>query len=390
MNISYSFLREKFDLWVITLFLFSCNVALMAPLFFYGFNIFLVLILSLLMFFVNNKIDKKTINLIAFFFFLFFPLLIIQSTYLFYADAIWQQGLFTIFVTIIVLLICNYINLVKISIIIKALNISILVFSIPIILQFFYVYVLGGDPFKVDIASFFGGIYSRSGNTNTATVDFIYTYRPTGFTSEPSTSSGVISSFMILNYLICKDKYKFVLILGIVGMILSMSTLGTILAILLSVLFFVNSLKKMLVVFFVGSISSGFLLLQLGARYERFISGDDGSNNVKKEVIHYFLSDPFITLFGYSNPIISSFNSPQYFQALGDLGFFLTIIGRYGLLVGLIFLFFFIIWLISIKFSMKEYFLIILALLKFSTCLSPAFIIFCLILNRIKTEREYK
>lgn len=388
MNIQIMDFKKIIDLFLLTLLIFSANVALMAPISFYGFNIGLVFLISLVGFLFSKVLEKDSLIVISVIFFLFSPLLLIQATYLYYADAIWVMGIFTILISIVTLLFYSFIKKISFDILLKSIKYSIYIFSLPIIIQFFYVYILGGDPLTVDVATYLGGEYSRSGNTLNATVENIYTYRPTGLTSEPSMSSGVISSLIALYYTANKNANKIVIYAGLLAMILSLSTLGILMSIVMSMVIFINSAMKTFVFLIVSFFSSGFIFFQLGNRYERFLSGDDGSNNIKKEVINYFFSDQMIMLFGYSNPVVSSFNSPIFFQAFGDLGFFLTIIGRYGLVVGAAFLIFFSVWLLKLKFNWKEYILIVIGLLKFATCLAPAFLIYCMILQRINFERN--
>ena len=110
----------------------------------------------------------------------------------------------------------------------------------------------------------------------------------------------------------------------------------------------------------------------INARIEAFLDGDDGSNNVKLEVIEYFFSDINITLGGYGF-LASSDNTPVFYNALGDLTFFINTFTIFGLILGAFIMLYFVIFLIKSKSSVKEKALICLSLIKLS---NPAFMFF--------------
>ena len=133
--------------------------------------------------------------------------------------------------------------------------------------------------------------------------------------------------------------------------------------------------------------SSGFIFILLFERFTRFESGNDGSNNAKLEVIKYYFSDLGIILFGFSTPNTSKFTPPDFFHALGDLGFVFNAIGRYGLIVGGLVIAIIIIGLLKTKTTLREKILLFLGVLKLNI-LAPFFIIMVIVVGKISNERK--
>ena len=385
MLIKKTKIRESRDIFLLFLLFFSTNVALMAPIVFYGVNIFLYILLCISMFLIRFEFSKKMYFLILIFSLVFTSLIFIQSTYLYYGRYIFDLSFFSIVMGIFCLLTFEFIRNTSTEIIVKTLKYSIYIFAIPIILQYVYVYVFGGNPSLVDISTYLGGDVSRSMGVGDVEEKSLI-FRPTGFTSEPAISSGVISSLCALYYLGEKNK-QLPIVIGVSGMILSMSTLGILLAVIISSLCFVDSLKKLFVFMCGAIVSSGFIFILLFERFTRFESGNDGSNNAKLEVIKYYFSDLGIILFGFLTPNTSIFTPPDFFHALGDLGFVFNAIGRYGLIVGGLVIAIIIIGLLKTKTTLREKILLFLGVLKLNI-LAPFFIIMVIVVGKISNERK--
>jgi len=132
-----------------------------------------------------------------------------------------------------------------------------------------------------------------------------------------------------------------------------------------------------------------FIHDSLISRYEYFMSGDDGSNNVKLEVLEYLFSNfnYYTTGLGFSG---KDDISPVFFEALYDLTYFLTPIVYFGIYIGGFIIIFSLGLLIKANFIFSEKILIALSLIKLSGPTFMFFNLFILILFIINKKRGAK
>lgn len=370
--------------------MFFVNINLQVPFVFYGLKIGGITFLLFIRFILYPKISYESLALAIFILIAFTLLLIIQYQYLYYRDFIWDTGLYALITAVMGVLFFDFIRIINIKIIEKSLLILIMIFSLPIVFQFIGAYAFHLSSETLDIALLLGGEPSRSGDIG-RNIEYIYTYRPTGLTSEPSMSSGVIFSLLTLYYFV-RGQFnlqpkKIPIIIGVSGMLLSLSTLGLILSILFSIVVFSKSIKHLMLCFLIGFLIYPFIYILASTRVERFISGNDGSSNVKVEMFNFYFSDPLITLFGYSSPNFTAFGGDSKFEAMSDLSFVFASFGKYGLIFGTIIVVFVFLSLLKAKLNYREFILVLLAMIKISSFLSLTLIIFLSLIFRIKSEK---
>lgn len=373
-----------------TALMFCVNINLQVPFVFYGLKIIGVPILLVLRFILYPRVSYKSLVLAISFLIAFTLLLSIQYQYLYYRNFIWDTGLYALITAVMGILFFDFIRVINIKVIEKSLFLLIMIFSWPIILQFIGAYVFNLSSESLDIALLLGGDPSRSGDIG-RNIDYIYTYRPTGLTSEPSMSSGVIFSLLTLYYFVRSQfnlqPNKIPILIGVSGMLLSLSTLGLILSLLFSIVVFSKNIKHLILFLLSGFLLYPFINILANTRIERFIGGDDGSSNVKIEMVNFYFSDPLIILFGYSAPNFTAFGGDSMFEAMSDLSFVLASFGKYGLIFGSIIVVSVFLFLLKAKLNFREFILVFLAMIKLSSILSLTLIIFLSLVYRIKSEK---
>ncbi|MBI0396526.1 hypothetical protein I5554_18625 [Acinetobacter sp. TGL-Y2] len=346
------------------LLLFCFTLDVQSVIAFYGTQFFGLTLLLIYRFIVYPYINLNSLKLLMFMVCLLEFMCFIQ--YLYINDIImvliYQKVIFLISVS---LLLFDYIKLYDIKKINKALSIYIIFLSCTIFIQFIGFYILHLDKAKLDVGVLLGGSPARTEYLGE------WVYRPTSITSEPSVFVGIQFGLLVLQYFI-DEKAKLTRIIGIISICLSMSFLGLILVFLYLAIVYSKNIKN----YIFGSLALFLFYLfsfeMINARIEAFLDGDDGSNNVKLEVIEYFFSDINITLGGYGF-LASSDNTPVFYNALGDLTFFINTFTIFGLILGAFIMLYFVIFLIKSKSSVKEKALICLSLIKLS---NPAFMFF--------------
>lgn len=373
-----------------TALMFFANINLQVPFVFYGLKIVGITFLLFIRFMLYPKISYKSLVLVISFLIAFTLLLSIQYQYLYYRDFIWDTGVYALITAVMGILFFDFIRIINIKIIEKSLLFLIMVFSLPIIFQFIGAYVFHLSSESMDIALLLGGDPSRSGDIG-RNIDYIYTYRPTGLTSEPSMSSGVIFSLLTLYYFV-RSQFNLLpkripIVIGVSGMLLSLSTLGLILSILFSIVVFSKNIKHLMLFLLSGFLIYPFIYVLANTRIERFISGNDGSSNVKIEMINFYFSDPLIILFGYSSPNFTAFGGDSKFEAMSDLSFVFASFGKYGLIFGTIIVVSVFLFLLKAKLNFREFVLVFLAMIKISSILSLTLMLFLSLIFRIKSEK---
>lgn len=186
-------------------------------------------------------------------------------------------------------------------------------------------------------------------------------FRAAGFFDEPAVYSLHMVALLVMLYM-QERKFSGLISVTLASLFLSFSFIAIIQAILLSCLFIKN--KRNLIVPCVICFIVIFLFKDnIHERYIQFVSGDDGSNNTKLDTIkNLFLG--FRWLFGYG---LVGYNQsfPLYYQGLYDLTFWGANFTLYGIVVGLIVNF--VTFMFILKFSIKDFLLINVVLLKLST-----------------------
>lgn len=350
------------------LFLFF-SLDVQAPISFYGTQFIGLTTLVIIRFLIYPKISLNCLKL-------FFSVVVLLETLCFIQNLYIKQEILilvyqrVIFLLSVGILLLDYLILTKEEVLKKALLIFISFMSCIVICQFLGFYFLHIDRSQLDFGLLLGGEESRTWYTG----DWLY--RPTGITSEPSIFVGVQFGLLSIQYLLDKNA-KISRLLGVLSLTLSMSFLGLILAFL----FLIVVYSKNIINYFFGAL---FLFLFyifsfeiINDRIEKFMQGDDGSNNVKIEAFKYFFSDPNITFFGYGF-LFRSEGQPQFYDALLDLTFYLNSLTVFGVFIGLIILFYFFYFLLKSNSSLKEKILILLSLVKLS---NPSVLFFTLFIS---------
>lgn len=235
---------------------------------------------------------------------------------------------------------------------------------------------------EIDYSILSGGEPSRMWN--------VLGLRPSGLTGEPSIYSGIMISMLALMFFLNKKKIT-VIYFGLGSVFLTLSTLGVLLGVLFFMLISLRkiSFKKIVLVSFIGIITSGMLSSALLARYERFESGADVSNNVKFDIVDTMLSHSEIGLLGYGL-VGKSESAPDYYTALYDLTLFGNLIVIFGIPLGIILSIGGVVCILKCKLQFYEKCLFILTLLKITI---PNFIFFyifiCIISHILKNRTLY-
>lgn len=375
-----SFSREP-GLIFLLLFLLCFSLDVQAPISFYGTQFLGLSFLLVIRLLIYPKISEKSLK-IFFSAFVFLEILcFIQFQYI-------QQNILVlvyqkvIFLLSVSILMYDFLIRTKEKVLKKAISIYITFMSSIVILQFLGFYVFNFERTFLDFGLLLGGEESR----NWYVGDWLY--RPTGITSEPSIFIGIQFGLLTIQYLIDK-KARMSRIIGVFSLALSMSFLGLILAALYLIIFYSSSLKNYIVGFFILLLFYFYSFELINERLTRLGSGEDGGNNIKLDAFNYFLSDPAITFFGYGF-LFPSEGSPQFYDALLDLTFYLNTITVFGVFLGSILLLLFFYFLMNSRTSMKERVLICLSLVKLS---SPAYLFFsCFMILSIciLKNRKYK
>lgn len=363
----------------ILLFCFSLDVQ--APISFYGTQFVGLSLLVIFRFIVYPKISLKCIQLF-FFIVIFLEILCYFQNLYIKKDIlvlVYQRVIFLISVAI---LLYDYLKIMNLEVLKKVISFFILLMSIIVIFQFFGFYFLNIDRALLDFGLLLGGEESRTWYFG----DWVY--RPTGITSEPAIFVGTQFALLTVQYLIHKDA-KLSRLVGVLSLTLSMSFLGLILAALYLIVVYSKNIKNY--IFGVVSLFLFYLFSfdMINTRIEKFNSGEDGSNNVKLEAFNYFLSDPNITFFGYGF-LFRSEGSPQFYDALLDLTFYLNVFTTLGLFLGSIVFIIFINFIYKSRSSFKEKILVLLVLIKLSNPSVLFFSLFMVLFIAIIKKRDLK
>lgn len=356
---------------------FCFSIELNTPIIFYGTQFFGVSLLVLLRLIFYPKISISKIYFIVFLLLIWEGLVYLQTKSTLYSD-LFINSQKSIFLFFSMYLIYDLIDVCfKRESLLKAINLCILLFGGIVVFQFFSFYFLGIPQDRLDFSIILGGGSSRSGY-----IDELY--RPTSLMPEPAIFVGVQIALLVLQYLLNKHN-NLIRVFGLVSVLISMSFAGILLVFLYATLVYVQKIKNIIFYAISVFVASIYLSDIFGKRLDSISSGGDGSNNVKIEILNYFLSDANHIFLGYGN-IMSSKSTPLFFEGATDLTFLFTSLAVFGVFIGSLILISFGCWLVRSSYSIREKFLILLPLIKLT---NPGVIFFsCFIFLIIAINKQ--
>ncbi|HHF3094351.1 TPA: hypothetical protein ACPJ00_003254 [Vibrio diabolicus] len=264
----------------------------------------------------------------------------------------------------------------------RSLKIIILISVFFVYTQFVSFYVFH---FNFDLSTLLGGEPARSGSG--------HIYRPVGLTTEPAIHSGFMLGMLTLYY-ICRNKVDSVVMLGLSSLFLSMSVFGIIAALIFIVVtcFNFRSYVSIIIGLLLLITSFYFVFDILQSRLDLFLSGGDGSNNVKVTILKDIIYSNVISLIGFGF-VGKAGDAPLYYEALYDMTLPINLIVLFGLPIGLIALAVIFVLFIKLQFDLRSKALIALTLLKVSSLTSiffPCFVCILYCLNNHKLKSSLK
>lgn len=350
--------------------LFFTIIELPAPIIIYGTQIFVIAFLVLCRFLLYPKIKIIILIYSILMLLILTTLSYYQYSYLSYTEIFWLNSVRTEFWILMAILSYDFFKSLNYNIYFKVINLIILLSATSVITQTISFHML---KYELDYSILLGGDSVRS----IATLGDLV-YRPTGLTAEPAIHSGIMVGLLCLRYILDK-RIDLIFIIGITSILLTFSTFG----ILVSISIFAIVYSKNIITFLLGGVlawfGSLFFLESLLDRWKLFLSGDDGSNNVKIDVFNDFISNNQIFLFGYGF-IGKSPTAPSFYEALYDMTLYFNIFIYWGIFIGIFLLFIIIFLLMKNKFSIKEKLFISLVFIKLSGPTFMFFSFFCMLL----------
>ena len=192
--------------------------------------------------------------------------------------------------------------------------------------------------YDLNIGLFFGGEGHRAFATGGV-------YRPTGIFDEPAIYS-MFCSGLILMRLLYNRHFDWIILLGFLSIFLTLSFVGFILAgfMLLAYsslkikIIFAGIIIFVLIVLYSPLFSDNYII----NRIDLLFSGSDSSTNKKLSVISDWLESQELFNFGYGYIGLRDW-TPNYYEAVYDLTFYITLFTQFGFYFGV----FYMIWFIS-------------------------------------------
>lgn len=366
--------KDKFIFFAL---LVVCSIDLPSTVIVYGAQIGVISFLFLTILFRRGVVSTKyllvSLSLSLFMIFITY----IQAGYSPHNELIWKFCFRIVFWLIVFSQIYPYITELRTDIVTSCLSTWIYIYSLFLYVQFLAFYLFH---IEIDYSILSGGEPSRMWN--------VLGLRPSGLTGEPSIYSGIMISMLALMFILNKKKIT-VIYFGLGSVFLTLSTLGVLLGVLFFILINLRkiSFKKIVLVSFIGIITSGVLSSALLARYERFESGADVSNNVKFDIVDTMLSHSDIGLLGYGL-VGKSESAPDYYTALYDLTLFGNLIVIFGIPLGIIISIVVVVCILRCKLQFYEKCLFILTLLKITIPNFIFFYVFICIISHILKNRS--
>lgn len=367
---------NKIALFLLFLYIQMSFITLTAIISTYGTELFGIFFVVILMVLYSSKVYLNSIFYAALSTVFLMGMTYLQSSYLQYSEILFLNAIRTAFWLSMALILYPYVKIMNSTSIAEVIRYVILLNASTVLVQFLSYYIAG---FVVDFSLLLGGEPSRNISGSL--------FRPTGLTSEPSIFAGALFGCIVIYYLI-KQKIDFVVALGLLSMVLTLSTLAALLVVAFLGLVSVISFKRVLLLLPFSICATLVLMPSILKRLEAFESGDDASNNVKIAVLKNWIDEPMIHSFGYGL-VGKSNTAPVYYEALYDM----TIIGNtfviYGVYLGFIILSFFSWWLLKLHFALVGKLLILIALVKLSSPNVLFFSCFILIVCAISYQNQY-
>ncbi|EHV5552249.1 hypothetical protein K0W38_003487 [Vibrio vulnificus] len=324
---------------------------------------------------------KVNIRLNFLFFVIFLVILVttkLNSIYGEYTGILWLNAMRSSFWAFIAFNLYAYIKYQPKAYLESSLRIIILISVFFVYVQFVSFYVFH---FNFDLSTFLGGDPARSGSG--------HIFRPVGLTTEPAIHSGFMLGMLTLYY-ICRSKVDSVVMLGLSSLFLSMSVFGIISALIFIIVtcFNFRSYVSIIIGLFLLIISFYFVFDILQSRLDLFLSGGDGSNNVKVTILKDIVYNDVVSMIGFGF-VGKTSDAPLYYEALYDMTLPINLIVLFGLPIGLIALSITLVLFFKLQFDRRSKALIALTFLKVSSLTSiffPCFvcILYCLNNHNLK------
>ncbi|EHW9965035.1 hypothetical protein K1240_004516 [Escherichia coli] len=245
-------------------------------------------------------------------------------------------------------------------IIFKAVSAALVIYVTCLVLQVIF-YSLHGT--IIDYSTMIGGEPSRNMMSGVG-------FRPTGFAAEPSVYCGITAWLISLRYAMNK-KTDTLFILSCMSMLLTLSFVG---AFLCFGILLIGMLRVRMIIPVMGFAFIGYLVLidRINERVSLFLSGADGSNNVKIDTITNFMANPDIYTYGYGF-VGKSISAPPFYESLYDMTIFGNFITIFGLPFGVLCIVLYCVFIIKIKITKRAKLMMLLSSLKISL---PFFAVF--------------
>lgn len=360
-----------------------CTIDLPAAIIVYGTQIIGLIVVAVLILIKVQKISLTAVTIWAGFTILFVMITYVQSISIEHVSLIWKFAGRVIFWFFIFSLITPFFQELNRRDVVSILQTWIIIFSLFLYAQFLLYYVFG---YVVDYSVILGGEPSRILNN--------VGLRASGLTSEPSIYSGMMISLLILHYIYNGQKNNFYTLFGGVSILLTFSTLGFFLFTLYLSITLLRHMSIKKIILLIGTITSVVVLIMplLISRYERFINGDDVSNNVKFSVVENLLNNTSLFTLGYG-VVGYSDGAPDYYQALYDLTLFGNLFVIFGIPLGIFTSVYIFLLLLKIDLPLSIKALILLGVVKISIPNYIFFYLFVLMVvfyKRVLSNENYR
>lgn len=242
----------------------------------------------------------------------------------------------------------------------RSINAALVVFILSLFIQVVSKLLFGSI---VDYSMLIGGEPSRNMMTGVG-------FRPTGLTAEPSVYCGITAWLITLRYAINK-KIDYLFLLSCVSMTFTLSFVGIFLCFLMLCvgMMRIRMIIPVIAIFVIGYLS---VLNIVNDRIVLFLSGADGSNNIKIETILDFIGNQNLYIFGYGL-IGKSESAPSFYESLYDMTIFGNFITIFGLPFGVLCIVLYCVFIIKIKITKRAKLMMLLSSLKISL---PFFAVF--------------
>lgn len=375
---------QKTSTLIFTLLLLIVNMQTTSALTLYVLNILLVGVLSFILFLKYRCFDLGILLLAMLFSICLIIVTCIQlpryEMYTGLNTIIISKTSLSIYWIMCVVLIAKAISYLKTEQFIIALSVVIVLMSAFLFLQTISYYIFN---YSLDFSTLTGGEGARS--------YYGLLYRPSGFLPEPSVYSGHMTALLAL-YLYYRKKIDYIFYIGFISVVLSFSTAGILLSILLYLMF--SLIHKKSVFFYITSfllvfIFIFFVLPLLMERFDLFLSGGDSSNNIKIDAIKNYFSDDNIFSFGYGMVGRDNPSLPSYYEALKDVTIFGAFFSIFGTFLGSILIFITSVFWTRSNLDLRYKIILLIPLLKLCSP-SYAFFYIYILIYFLNLKRSFK